>query len=65
MDILKILARTGILFVCSIIQMLGVLAEGVCRLFSKLGEYLSILDDKLIKRVDKKEKETKKVPTKV
>lgn len=65
MEILKILARTGILFVCSVIQLLGVLAEGACRLFSKLGEYLAKLDDKLSKRVDKKAKETKEVPTKV
>lgn len=65
MAILKILARTGILFVCSIIMMLGVIVEGAYKLLAKLGEYLMVLDDKLIKRVNKKEKKTKTVPTKV
>lgn len=63
MAILKILARTGVLLVCSIIQVIGVLAEGVCRLLTKLGEYLVILDNKLMKKVDKKdEKKTEEVP---
>ena len=63
MDILKILVRTCVLFVCGIIQVLGVLVEGVCKLLSKLGEYLVILDDKLSKRVNKKaEKKSEEKP---
>ena len=62
MDILKILARTFVLFVCGIIQVLGVLVEGVCRLLSKLGEYLVKLDDKLSKRVKKAEKQSEEKP---
>lgn len=65
MDILKTIARTGILLACSVMLMLGVLAEGVCRVFGKIGECLSTLDDKLEKRVIKKTEKTSKVPTKV
>ena len=64
MAIFKILARTAVLFVCSVIQMIGVLAEGLCKLLTKLGEYLVILDDKLTKTVNKKkDKKTEEVPT--
>lgn len=64
MAILKILARTGVLFVCSIIQVVGVIAEGAARLLGTLAEYLVILDDKLIRKVEKKkEKKTEEVPT--
>ena len=64
MAILKILARTGVLLVCSIIQVIGVLVEGLSRLLNKLGEYLVILDKKLAKKVEKKEeKKTEEVPT--
>lgn len=62
MEILKILVRTCVLFVCGIIQVIGVLVEGVSRLLLKLGEYLAILDDKLSKRVDKKPKKTEEKP---
>lgn len=63
MSILKILARTGVLLLCSIIQVIGVLVEGVCKLLGKLGEYLVILDNKLEKPAEKKPKETEEVPT--
>lgn len=63
MAILKILARTGILLTCGIIQVIGVLAEGVSKLLTQLGEYLVILDDKLKKVEKKKDKKTEEVPT--
>lgn len=64
MSILKLLARTIILFVCSILQMIGVLTEGVTKLSAKTGEYLSVLDDKLRKEPVKKHKaKTEVIPT--
>ena len=64
MSVIKILARTIILFVCSIIQMIGVIAEGISQLSAKTGEYLVYLDDKLKREPVKKEKtKTEEVPT--
>lgn len=64
MSILKILARTIILLVCSILQMIGVLTEGISRLSAKCIEYLSVLDDKLKKEPVKKIKtKTEVIPT--
>ena len=64
MSILKLLARTIILFVCSILQMIGVLTEGVSKLSAKTGEYLSVLDDKLKKEsVKKHTTKTEALPT--
>ena len=45
MSILKILARTAILLVVSIIQVIGVLTEGFMRLLAQISEYLVELDD--------------------
>lgn len=56
MSITKILYKTAILLACSIIQVFGVLIEGVSKLFGKLGEYLAILHDNLIERVETKKK---------
>lgn len=53
MTIINILARTGILFVCSIIQVFGVLIEGTAKLFGKIGEYLYVLHDKLVEQLKK------------
>lgn len=63
MSIIKLLARTIILFVCSIIQVIGVLTEGVMRLSAKSCELLNKLDDKLNKETVKKHKKTEVVPT--
>ena len=64
MSILKLLARTIILFVCSILQMIGVLTEGVSKLSAKTGEYLSVLDDKLkMEAVKKSTTKTEALPT--
>jgi hypothetical protein len=61
MDILRILARTVILFICSVIQVIGVLVEGACGILLKTAEYLVILDDKLEERVVKKTEKTEAV----
>ena len=64
MSILKLLARTFILFVCSIVQVIGVLTEGVMRLSAKTCMYLNMLDNKLEKETVKKhKKKTEAVPT--
>ena len=64
MSIIKLLARTIVLFVCSLIQVIAVLAEGVLKLSVKTGECLNVLDNKLTKEPVKKEKKkTEEVPT--
>ena len=64
MDILKILVRTFVLFVCSVVQAIGILAEGLYRLLTRLNEYLVALDDKLTRGpVKKKDKKTDVKPT--
>lgn len=64
MSILKLLARTIVLFVCSIIQVIGVLTEGIYKLSAKLICYLVGLDDKLQRAQPKKRKtKTEEVPT--
>ena len=64
MSIIKLLARTIVLFVCSIIQVIAVVAEGVLKVSVKLGGYLVCLDDKLKKEPVKKEKKkTEEIPT--
>lgn len=56
MSIIKILYKTMILFVCCIVQMIGVLTEGVSRLFDEFGGYLILLHDKLIKLLEVRKK---------
>lgn len=64
MSIIKLFARTIVLLVCSIIQVIGVFAEGVFRLSVKSGRYLTDLDDKLRKEHTKKVKvKTSVTPT--
>ena len=64
MSILKLLARTIILFVCSIVQVIGVLTEGIYKLSVKASCYLVGLDDKLQRERPKKHKtKTEEVPT--
>lgn len=65
MAFFKILARTGVLFVCSVIITIGVLIEGTGKLLDKLAEYLVTLDNKLANPSVKKVKKTKTVPTEV
>lgn len=64
MSIIKILARTTVLFACSAVQTIGVLAEGATKLTTKITEDLCALDDKLQKEpVKKQKKKTEAVPT--
>lgn len=63
MSIFKLMVRTIILFVCSLIQVIGVLSEGLSKISAKSGRYLSQLDDKVRKgSFKKKETKTRKVP---
>jgi hypothetical protein len=63
MAILKIITRTGILFVAGILQTIGVVAEGFIKLLTKTGEYLKDLDNNLDKMFEKKSEKSKKVST--
>jgi hypothetical protein len=56
MSIFKLMVRTVILFVCSLVQVIGVLSEGLSRISVKSGRYLSELDDKVRKGSCKKSK---------
>ena len=59
MSIINILVKMGILLACSIIQVFGVLVEGISKIFGKLGEYLETLHDVLMEQIEKR-KLTKK-----
>lgn len=63
MSIIKILARTIVLVTCGIIQVIGVLTEGLTKLLDQFGRYLSVLDGKLAREVKPKKKTTNKLPT--
>ena len=60
MSILKLLARTIVMFVCSVIRVIGVIAEGLLRISATSVNYLVKLDNKLekkhVKRVKPKAK---------
>lgn len=56
MAIIKILADFIIMFVCSIIQVIGIVIEGIAMLFGKIAEYLGIAYNKLMEIVKKAEK---------
>lgn len=58
MSIINILYKTAILFICSVIQMIAVLIEGMYKLLGKLVEGLETIHDKLLTRVEKKKKKT-------
>lgn len=58
MSIIKILARTIILLVCGIIQVTGVLTEGLSKLLNQFGSFLFVLDGKLTREVKPKKKQT-------
>ena len=59
MSIINILMKMAILLVCSIIQVFGVLVEGISKIFGKIGEYLETLHDVLMEQIEKR-KLTKK-----
>ena len=54
MGIIKILVEFVIMFVCSIIQVFGIILEGISMFFGKLAEYLCIAYDKLMSLIRKK-----------
>ena len=66
MEIIKILYKTGLLLVCTTLQLFGVLTEGVARLFGKFTEYLEKAHDWLVDRYEfrkiKKVKKTIDIP---
>ena len=56
MDIIKIVIRYIVLILCSIIQIIGVILEGISKFFGKLSEYLGDLYKILFGLVNKKER---------
>ena len=56
MSIIKLFARTIVLFVCSIIHAIGVVSEGIYRLSETTVKLLNKLDNKLTKERIKKDK---------
>ena len=61
MTIIQILKEMGVLLLCSFIQMIGVFAEGLSKLFAKSVEGLEILNKKLVGLLDKKEEKRKTI----
>lgn len=49
-----ILYKMFIMFVVSLIQIVGVIVEGIGRVFGKLSDYLSWLHDRLITHLENK-----------
>jgi hypothetical protein len=47
-----ILYKTLIMFVISVIQVVGVVVEGIGKVFGKLAEYLGWLHDRLITHLE-------------
>lgn len=60
MSIIKNLVRIVILLTCGIMQVFGVLAEGLSKLLNQSGRYLSTLDDKLENKAKPKKKTARK-----
>ena len=48
MGIIKIIGEFFIMFICSLIQVVGVVFEGVSAFFAKLAEYLCMAYEKLM-----------------
>lgn len=58
MEILRIVADTGVKFVHGVVQTFGVLVEGVSKLSVKLGDELVTLDKKIITAEFKRKKKS-------
>lgn len=56
MELIKIVVRYIILVLCGLIQIIGVILEGISMLFGKLSDYLGILHKNLFGLVNKKER---------
>lgn len=52
MAIIKIFYKTGVMLLCSGIQVIGVITEGVKLLSGKITDYLEIAHDWLVDRCD-------------
>ena len=56
MEIIKIVIRYIVLILCSVIQIIGVILEGISKFFGKLSEYLYVSCKILVGLVNKKER---------
>lgn len=64
MSVVTIIVKTIVKLIYGVIQLIGVLAEGICKLSTKVNDNLVSFDDKMAKKFKKKENEktTEKVP---
>lgn len=58
MEIIKIVIKYIILILCSLIQIIGVILEGISKFFEKLSEYLYVSCKILVGLVNKKGEST-------
>ena len=58
MEIIKILFEFIILLVCSLIQVVGVIIEGISKFFGKLTDYLCSAYEWLMNLIMRRDKET-------
>lgn len=58
MEIIKILFEFIILLVCSLIQVVGVIIEGISKFFGKLADYLCGAYEWLMSLIGRRDKET-------
>ena len=57
MGIIKIIGEFFIMLICSLIQVVGVVFEGVSALFAKLAEYLCLAYEKMMGFVNETDEE--------
>lgn len=58
MEIIKIVIKYIVLILCSLIQIIGVILEGISKFFEKLSEYLYVSCKILVGLVNKKGEST-------
>ena len=58
MEIIKILFEFIILLICSLIQVVGVIIEGISNFFGKIADYLCVVYDWLMNLIRRRDKET-------
>lgn len=62
MSVVTIIVKTIVKLIYGVVQLIGVLAEGIFKLSTKVNENLVTFDNKMAKDFKKKEDKTEKVP---
>ena len=63
MSVVTIIVKMVVNLIYGVIQLIGVLAEGIFKLSTKVNENLVTFDNKMAKDFKKKEDKTESVPT--